>query len=110
MGKNKVQCEFQKGFSWQDLYQWFGSEQHCWRALYQPKFPQGSLCQTCQNTTNYRIQRRQCLQCTSCKRQYSRRAGAMLAFSKVSLKIWFRFMALYLITQSGAIFIKASHH
>ena len=96
MAKNKVQ--FQKGFSWQDFYRRFGTEQRCWRALYQLKFPQGFLCQNCQNTSYYRIQRRQCLQCTACKRQYSLRAGTMLAFSKISLKIWF--MALYLITQS----------
>ena len=104
MTKNKVLCEFQKGFSWQDFHRRFGSEQRCWRALYQLKFPQGFLCQYCQNTGYYRIQRRQCLQCTSCKRQYSLRAGTMLAFSKISLKIWF--MALYLITQSKKVY----HH
>ena len=34
MSNDKVQREFQKGFSWQDLFQWFGSVQRCWRTLY----------------------------------------------------------------------------
>ena len=95
-------------FSSQDFHRKFGSEQRYWRALYQLKFPRDFLCQTYQNTTYYRIQKRQCLQCTSCKRQYSLRTSTMLAFSKASLKICF--MAHYLITKSGAIFIKSSHH
>ena len=65
MDKNKVLCEFKKGFSWQDFHRRFGSEQRCWWALYQLKFPQCFLCQYCKNTTYYRIQGRQCLQCTS---------------------------------------------
>ena len=47
MGNNKVLCEFKKGFSWQEGFTWqdfhrrFGSEQRCWWALYQLKFPHG---------------------------------------------------------------------
>ena len=55
-------------------------------------------CKHCQSTAYYRIHRRQWLQTVSCKRQYSLRAGTMLAFSKISLKIWF--MVIVLIIQS----------
>ena len=96
MPKNNVQ--FQKGFSWCDFNRRFGTEQRCWLALYRLQFPQGFVCKRCQATAYYRIKRRQCLQCVSCKRQYSLRAGTMMAYSKISLKQWF--MALYLITQS----------
>ena len=96
MPKNNVQ--FQKGFSWCDFNRRFGTEQRCWLALYRLQFPQGFVCKRCQATAYYRIKRRQCLQCISCKRQYSLRAGTMMAYSKISLKQWF--MALYLITQS----------
>ena len=96
MPKNRIQ--FQKGFSFSQFQQRFGSEEQCWQALFRIKFPQGFRCPYCNCPHYYRIHHRQGLMCTACKKQLSLRAHTLMQNSKLPFTTWF--WAMYLITQS----------
>lgn len=96
MVKNRVQ--FQKGLSLREVFAAYGREAQCAEALFEWRWPRGSVCRECRHVDGYsKIQTRGLLQCKRCRHQTSLGAGTVFAHSKLPLTTWF--LALYLLIQ-----------
>lgn len=95
MARNKVQ--FQKGYSLNEFIQAYGSEEQCFEALYQWRWPKGFKCPFCSHDKHCQLTERKLLQCNQCRRQTSITAGTIMQSTKLPLTLWFQ--AMYLITQ-----------
>lgn len=98
MAMNLIQ--FQAGMSLSELFEQFGTEEQCERALETARWPQGFVCPHCNGTTHSRFSDgpRWYWQCGGCRKQVSLRSGTIFHASKLSLRRWFQ--ALFLISQS----------
>lgn len=97
MNKNKVQ--FQKGLSLPEFLKDYGTEEQCFKALINLRWPEGFVCRKCQCKAYYRLKNRKFLfQCNACRSQTSITAGTIYHSTKLPLTKWF--LATYLMTQS----------
>lgn len=108
MARNKVQ--FQKGFSLSDFIKQYGTEDQCFDALYQWRWPDGFQCPHCGHNRCCQLSSRKLQQCNRCHRQTSITAGTIFDSSKLPLTTWF--LAIYLITQDkkGISCMKLARH
>lgn len=97
MKKNKIQ--FQKGLSLPDFLNEYGTEDQCFKALVNLRWPDGFLCPKCEcKAYCYLRNRKFTFQCNSCRSQTSITAGTIYHSTKIPLTKWF--LATYLMTQS----------
>ena len=73
MARNPVQ--FQKGISLTEFLSLYGTEDQCFDALYQWRWPNGFLCPHCSHDRCCQLNSRKLQQCNRCHRQTSIRAG-----------------------------------
>jgi hypothetical protein len=96
MAKNKVQ--FQKGLSFPDFMQFYGTEEQCYTELVKMRWPDGFQCPKCGHTKSCQLKTRKNLfQCNVCRSQVSVTAGTIYHSTKLPLTKWF--LAQHLITQ-----------
>lgn len=96
MAKNKVQ--FQKGMSFDNLIEQYGTENKCRDQLFKLRWPSGFECPFCGNKTYCEIHARKVFQCNRCHHQASVTAGTIFHSTHMPLTKWF--LAMFLITQS----------
>lgn len=92
--------QFQKGLSFSEFIERYGTEQGCEEELLSQRWPDGFRCPGCEGKeySNFRRGRLLYFQCCACRRQTSLIAGTVLDSSKLSLRRWFQ--AAYLISQA----------
>ena len=95
MARNPVQ--FQKGISLNAFLSLYGTEDQCFDALYQWRWPNGFLCPHCGHDRCCQLNSRKLQQCNRCHRQTSITAGTIFDSTKLPLTVWFQ--AIYLMTQ-----------
>ena len=63
------QVQFQKGLSLSEFHDRFGTEQQCWQALYQARWPAGYRCPRCDGDQHSRFvrNRQTYFQCSRCR-------------------------------------------
>lgn len=96
MSKFKVQ--FQKGLSFNQFLQAYGSETQCRQALFEARWPQGFRCPGCGHKSHCELKSRPLIQCNRCHRQTSLTTGTVMSHTKLPLTTWF--LAMFLVTQS----------
>ena len=95
MAQNKVQ--FQKGLSLPSFMDLYGTEEQCFTALFNWRWPNGFICQDCGCNKSCCLTTRKLQQCNGCHRQISITAGTIFNSTKLSLKKWF--LGMYFMTQ-----------
>ena len=108
MARNPVQ--FQKGISLNAFLSLYGTEDQCFDALYQWRWPKGFLCPHCGHDRCCQLNSRKLQQCNRCHRQTSITAGTIFDSTKLPLTVWFQ--AIYLMTQDkkGVSAMKLHRH
>ena len=101
MARNTIQ--FQKGLSLPAFHRQYGQENPCWCMMFQRRYPCGFQCASCRGNRYHKLKRGALVQCTSCNKQYSLRAGTLMQNSKFPFKVWF--LAMYLISQNKKSFL-----
>jgi transposase-like protein len=96
MPKNKVQ--FQEGYSLQDVFKNYGTEDQCANALFQWRWPDGFRCPCCGSASHSVLKTRKLYQCSVCHHQTSLISGTIFEQTKLPLTIWF--LAIHLVTQA----------
>ncbi len=96
MAQNKVQ--FQKGVSLPDFMKLYGTEELCFKALFDWRWPEGFVCQECGSRKHCQLTARKLQQCNACHHQTSITAGTIFASTKLPLTTWF--LGLYFVTQN----------
>lgn len=96
MKKNKIQ--FQKGLSLPIFLSEHGTEEQCFKALMNLRWPEGFVCPKCECKAYCRLKNRHIFQCNACRSQTSVTAGTIYHSTKLPLTKWF--LATYLMTQS----------
>ena len=96
MAQNNVQ--FQKGMSLPDFIALYGTEEQCFDALFEWRWPTGFACPKCGCTRSCQLTTRKLQQCNQCHHQVSITAGTIFASTKLPLTTWF--MGIYFITQA----------
>lgn len=95
MAQNKVQ--FQKGMSLIDFISLYGTEEQCFNALFDWRWPAGFICPECGCRKSCQLNTRKLQQCNRCHHQVSITAGTIFASTKLPLATWF--LGIYFITQ-----------
>ena len=95
MARNPVQ--FQKGISLNEFLSLYGTEDQCFDALYQWRWPNGFLCPHCGHDRCCQLNTHKLQQCNRCHRQTSITAGTIFDSTKLPLTLWFQ--GIYLMTQ-----------
>ena len=95
MARNPVQ--FQKGISLNGFLSLYGTEDQCFDALYQWRWPSGFLCPHCAHHRSCQLDTRKLQQCNRCHRQTSITAGTIFEATKLPLTVWFQ--GIYFMTQ-----------
>ena len=96
MAKNKVQ--FQKGLSFPDFMEVYGTEEKCHAELVKMRWPEGFQCPKCGHDKSCQLKTRKNLfQCNACRSQISVTAGTIYHSTKLPLTKWF--LAQHLLTQ-----------
>ena len=108
MARNPVQ--FQKGISLNEFLSLYGTEDQCFDALFQWRWPNGFLCPHCGHDRCCQLSSRKLQQCNRCHRQTSITAGTIFDSTKLALTLWFQ--AIYLMTQDkkGVSAMKLHRH
>ena len=75
MARNPVQ--FQKGISLNEFLSLYGTEDQCFDALYQLRWPNGFMCPHCGHDRCCQLSSRKLQQCNRCHRQTSITAGTI---------------------------------
>ena len=96
MCKNKVQ--FQVGYSLVELFQDYGTESQCSKALFNWRWPGGFSCPACGSDSYCFLKARKLYQCNGCHHQTSLISGTIFEQTKLPLTIWF--LAIHLVTQA----------
>ena len=81
MARNAVQ--FQKGISLSVFLSLYGTEDQCFDALYQWRWPNGFLCPHCGHDRCCQLNSRKLQQCNRCHRQTSITAGTIFDSTKL---------------------------
>lgn len=92
---NKIQ--FQEGYSLFELFDNYGTDEQCRRALFHWKFPDGFVCPECSSKTYCFLENRNLYQCNRCHHQTSATCGTIFDSTKLPLQKWF--LAIHLMTQ-----------
>ena len=87
MARNPVQ--FQKGISLNAFLSLYGTEDQCFDALYQWRWPNGFVCPHCGHDRCCQLNSRKLQQCNRCHRQTSITAGTIFDSTKLPLTVWF---------------------
>lgn len=95
MARNQVQ--FQKGLSLNQFISLYGTEEQCFNALFEWRWPSGFQCPSCGYDKSCRLSHRKLQQCHRCHHQTSLTAGTIFESTKLPLTTWFQ--AFYLISQ-----------
>lgn len=95
MAQNKVQ--FQKGMSLPDFLKLYGTEEQCFNALFDWRWPNGFVCPECGSTKSCQLATRKLQQCNGCRRQTSITADTIFSSTKLPLTTWF--LGIYFIAQ-----------
>jgi hypothetical protein len=95
MAQNKVQ--FQKGVSVTDCISFYGTEEQCFKALFDWRWPEGFVCPKCGSNKSCQLTTRKLQQCNNCRHQTSLTAGTIFESTKLPLTQWF--LGIYFITQ-----------
>ena len=95
VSQNKVQC--QKGISLPEFMNLYGTEEQCFNALFQWRWPDGFICPKCGGEKSCQLRTRKLQQCNTCHHQTSLSAGTIFESTKLPLTRWF--LGLYFITQ-----------
>jgi len=95
MAENKVQS--QKGISLIKYLEIYGTEEQCFDALFEWRWPNGFICPKCGHKESCQLTTRKLQQCNHCHHQTSITAGTIFSSTKLPLSIWF--LGLYFITQ-----------
>lgn len=78
----------------------FGTDEECWRYLFESRWPDGFVCPRCEGGRYWRLARRSdVLECAGCKHQTSVTAGTVMHRTRTPLRLWF--WAAYLMTTSS---------
>ena len=88
MARNPVQ--FQKGISLNAFLSLYGTEDQCFDALYQWRWPNGFLCPHCGHDRCCQLNSRKLQQCNRCHRQTSITAGTIFDSTKLPLTVWLK--------------------
>jgi DNA-directed RNA polymerase subunit RPC12/RpoP/transposase-like protein len=96
MAKNRVQ--FQKGLSWVQFRERYGTVEQCADALARSRWPRGFECPECGSRRFHLLKCRALYQCAECHRQTSITAGTVFACTKLPLTVWF--LAMHLLSAS----------
>jgi len=97
MAMNKIQ--FQRGMSYEQFNQRYGTEERCEEALVKSRWPQGYCCPRCEgNRASMTHNGRRLWECLGCGYQCSSIAGTVMEATKLPLTKWF--LAMFLMTQS----------
>jgi len=96
MPKNAIQ--FQKGFSFPDFLEKYGSQEQCEKALFDWRWPNGFICPECGHTGHCFLNTNKLYQCYRCHHQTSLTSGTIFADTKLPLTTWF--LAMFLVTQT----------
>ncbi len=94
--KNKVQ--FQKGYSFLEFMENYGTEEKCRQALFDWRWPEGYICPDCGGKSYCTLKSRSLYQCNHCHHQHSLTSGTIFASTKLPLRTWF--LAIHLLTQA----------
>lgn len=94
MARNPIQ--FQHGLSLPDFLAEYGTEEQCYAALTQLRWPDGFRCPECGGSKACKLARG-AWQCHRCHHQCSLTAGTIFHSTKLPLATWF--LAIYLLTQ-----------
>lgn len=95
---SKSQVQHQKGYSLIELFNDYGTEESCVKALFNWKWPHGFSCPECSATSYCTLKSRKVYQCNRCHHQTSLTSGTIFASTKLPLTRWF--LAMHLITQA----------
>ena len=95
MARNPVQ--FQKGISLNEFLSLYGTEDQCFDALYQWRWPSGFVCPNCGHDRGCQLTTHKLQQCYRCNRQTSITAGTIFEATKLPLTVWFQ--GIYFMTQ-----------
>ena len=108
MARNPVQ--FQKGISLNAFLSLYGTEDQCFDALFQWRWPNGFPCPHCAHDRCCQLTSRKLQQCNRCHRQTSITAGTIFGSTKLAFTVWFQ--AIYLMTQDkkGVSAMKLHRH
>ena len=117
MAHNLIQ--FQKGISLNEFLSLYGTEDQCFDALYQWRWPNGLSCPHCGHDRHCQLNTRKLQQCNQChqassrserSRQTSITAGTIFDSTKLLLTVWF--LAIYFMTQDkkGCSAMKLHRH
>lgn len=92
--------QLQKGLSFSEFVERYGTEQGCEEELLSQRWPEGFRCPGCEGKeySNFRRGRLLYFQFCNCRRQTSLIAGTVMESSKLSLRRWFQ--AAYVISQA----------
>jgi len=96
MAKSTVQ--FQKGLSLTEFRNLYGTEEQCYAALFDLRWPQGYSCPRCGHDRGGMIRTRGLYQCWRCGYQTSVTSGTIFHATKLPLTVWFT--GMYLMTQN----------
>jgi hypothetical protein len=96
MAKSSVQ--FQKGLSLTQFMNLYGTEEQCYTALFNLRWPDGYLCPRCGYDKGGKIRTRGLYQCYRCDYQVSVTAGTIFHATKLPLTVWF--LGMYMVTQN----------
>ncbi|MFT5511352.1 MAG: ribosomal protein L37AE/L43A/transposase-like protein [Hyphomicrobiaceae bacterium] len=96
MARNAVQ--FQKGLSFAEFMQRYGTEEQCHAALIAMRWPDGFRCPKCGGAKHSFAVARRIFQCSACRVQTSVRAGTVFHKSSTPLTKWF--LAMHLMTSA----------
>ena len=96
MARNKVQ--FQKGLSLAEFLKNYSTEEQCFNALSEWRWPEGFRCSLCNHDKYCRLTSRKLYQCNRCHHQTSVTAGTIFESTKLALTLWFQ--GIYFITQN----------
>ena len=89
--------QFQKGISLNEFLSLYGTEQQCFDALYQWRWPSGFVCPNCGHDRSCQLTTHKLQQCYRCHRQTSITAGTIFDSTKLPLTVWFQ--GIYFMTQ-----------
>ena len=95
MARNPVQ--FQKGISLNEFLSLYGTEQQCFDALYQWRWPNGFVCPNCGHDRGCHLTTHKLQRCYRCNRQTSMTADTLFEATKLPLTVWFQ--GIYFMTQ-----------
>jgi len=81
-----------------EFMQLYPTEEDCWQAIFEHRWPQGFVCVRCGHTRAWYLRRRGLYECAHCHYQGSLTAGTVLACTRTDLRKWF--LAIWLLAST----------